>query len=104
MKVESVDDLFARYGESYRMMVTCTGMVASFAMVVSGGVANIAMPDVMGAFGIGLDQAQLMVTAFNVAMTTSQLLNAWVIVVFGQRVGDLAELAHETISKLPEVL
>ena len=97
VRAESIDDMFARYGESYRLYVTCTGMVASFAMVVSGGIANVAVPDIMGAFGIGLDQAQLMVTAFNVAMTTSQLLYAWVIVVFGQRIGFAATLVIFTV-------
>ena len=87
MRTDSVDELFARFGPSYRMYVTVTGMMASFVMVVSGTIVNVAVPDVMGAFGIGLDQAQLMATAFNIAMTTSQLLNAWVIAVFGQRIG-----------------
>jgi len=100
VRTETVEDLFARYGESYRMLVTCSGMVASFTMVVSGGIANVAVPDVMGAFGIGLDQAQLMVTGFNVAMTTSQLLNAWVIVVFGQRVGFAGTLIIFTVGSL----
>ena len=63
-RAESIDDMFARYGESYRLYVTCTGMVASFAMVVSGGIANVAVPDIMGAFGIGLDQAGIDGKAF----------------------------------------
>ena len=75
MRTESVDNLFDRFGPSYQLFVTVTGMAASFVMVVSGGIVNVAVPDVMGTFGIGLDQAQLMATAFNVAMTTSQLLN-----------------------------
>ena len=78
---ESVDDLFTRYGPSYRMLVTAAGMTASFVMVISSTIVNGAIPDVMGAFGIGQDQAQLMATAFNVAMVTSQLLNAWVVAV-----------------------
>ncbi len=100
VRTESVDELFARYGPSYRMLVTVTGMMASFVMVVSGTIANVAVPDVMGAFGIGLDQAQLMATAFNIAMTTSQLLNAWVIAVFGQRIGFSATLIIFTIGSL----
>ena len=63
------------------------GMAASFTMVVSGTIVNVAVPDVMGAFGVGLDQAQLMTSAFNIAMVTSQLLNAWVVAAFGQRGG-----------------
>lgn len=84
---ESVDDLFLRYGGSYRTLVTGAGMTASFVMVISSTIVNVSIPDVMGAFGIGQDQAQLMATAFNVAMVTSQLLNAWVVAVFGQRYG-----------------
>ncbi len=63
------------------------GMSASFTMVVSGTIVNVAVPDVMGAFGVGLDQAQLMTSAFNIAMVTSQLLSAWLVSAFGQRGG-----------------
>lgn len=84
---ESVDDLFGRYGLKYRYLVTFAGMMASFAMVISGTVINVAIPNVMGAFGVGQDQAQLTATAFNIAMTTSQLLNAYLIAKLGQRFG-----------------
>ena len=63
------------------------GLAASFTMVVSGTIVSVAVPDVMGAFGVGLDQAQLMTTGFNIAMVTSQLLNAWLVAAFGQRAG-----------------
>ena len=92
MSVETVDELFARFGRAYVPMVMATGMVASFVMVVSSTIVNVAVPDVMGAFGIGQDQAQLMATAFNVSMTASQLLNAWVVAVLGQRYGFAAAL------------
>ena len=91
-KTESVDDLFARFGRNYRVLVTVSGMTASFVMVLSGTIVNVAVPDVMGAYGVGQYQAQLMATAFNVAMTTCQLLNAWVVAVLGQRYGYLATL------------
>ena len=78
-------------------VATVTGMTASFVMVISSTIVNVAIPDVMGAFGIGQDQAQLMATAFNVAMVTSQLLNAWVVAVFGQRYGFCGTLVVFTI-------
>ena len=84
-QTETVDDLFARFGRHYRVLVTVSGMTASFVMVLSGTIVNVAVPDVMGAYGVGQTQAQLMATAFNVAMTTCQLLNAWVVAVLGQR-------------------
>ena len=61
---------------------------------------NVAVPDVMGAFGIGQDQAQLMATAFNVSMTASQLLNAWVVAVLSQRYGFAAALIIYTCGSL----
>ncbi|MBC8158031.1 MAG: DHA2 family efflux MFS transporter permease subunit [Alphaproteobacteria bacterium] len=100
MSVETVDDLFARYGRAYVPLVMASGMVASFVMVVSSTIVNVAVPDVMGAFGIGQDQAQLMATAFNVSMTASQLLNAWVVAVLGQRYGFAAALAIYTVGSI----
>lgn len=90
---ESVDDLFARFGRNYRILVTVSGMTASFVMVLSGTIVNVAIPDVMGAYGVGQTQAQLLATSFNVAMTTCQLLNAWVVAVFGQRYGYILTVA-----------
>ena len=99
-KSESIDDLFARYGQSYRLLVMIAGMGASFTMVVSGTIVNVAVPDVMGAFGVGLDQAQLMTSAFNIAMVTSQLLNAWIVAAFGQRGGFLLASAIFTVGSI----
>ena len=82
---ESVDDLFARYGHRYRALVTITGMTASFTMVLMGTTVNVAVPNVMGGFGVGQDMAQFMATAFMVTMTARQLLNAWFIGKFGAR-------------------
>ena len=67
-------------------------MLASFTMVLSGTIVNVAVPDVMGAFGVGQSEVQLMVTAFMIAMTTGQLLNAWLVAVVGQRWGFLGTL------------
>ena len=89
---ESVDDLYARFGPSYRVLVSSTGMVAAFTMVLTGTMVNVVIPNVMGAYGVGQEQAQLMTTAFVVAMTTSQLLNAFVIALVGQRIGFCATL------------
>jgi len=82
---EGVDELFARYGRHYRTLVTVTGMTASFTMVLTGTIVNVAVPNVMGAFGVGQDMAQFMSTAFIATMTASQLLNAWFVGVFGAR-------------------
>ena len=90
---ESVDDFTPASARSYRVLVSSTGMVVmAFTMVLTGTMVNVAIPNVMGAYGAGQEQAQLMTTAFVVAMTTSQLLNAFVIALVGQRIGFCATL------------
>lgn len=77
-----------------------TGMFAAFTMVLSGTIVNVAVPDVMGAFGVGQSEVQLMSTAFMISMTTGQLLNAWVVAVFGQRWGYIGTLVLFTVGSL----
>jgi DHA2 family multidrug resistance protein len=72
-------------GSAYRWLVTITGMTAAFTMVLSGTIVNVAVPNVMGTFGVGQDEAQFLATAYIATMTASQLLNAWFVSVFGQR-------------------
>lgn len=87
MAIESVDTLGARYGSAYRWVVTATGMMGAMVMILSSTMVNVAVPSIMGTFGVGQSDAQWMSTAFLAAMTASQLLGAWVISVFGPRVG-----------------
>jgi EmrB/QacA subfamily drug resistance transporter len=92
VKTETIDDLFVRFGPKYRWLITVTGMTASFTMVLTGTIVNVAIPDVMGAYGVGQDKAQFLQTAFITTMTASQLLNAWVIAKLGQRLAFMSVL------------
>ena len=85
MAAETIDELAARYGSSYRVLLTVAGMTAGFTVVFTGTIVNVAIPDVMGAYGVGQDRAQLLSTGFVATMTASQLLNAWFVRTFGQR-------------------
>ncbi|MED6311481.1 MAG: MFS transporter, partial [Pseudomonadota bacterium] len=87
MATESVESLLSRYGPSYRWIVTTTGMMGAMVMILSSTMVNVAVPSIMGTYGVGQSEAQWMATAFLAAMTASQLLGAWVISVFGPRVG-----------------
>ncbi|NKB55792.1 MAG: DHA2 family efflux MFS transporter permease subunit [Alphaproteobacteria bacterium] len=80
--------------------MTATGMLAAFTMVIASTIVNVAVPDVIGAFGVSQSEVQLMATAFNIAMTTGQLLNAWAVSVFGQRYGYTATLVLFTIGSV----
>lgn len=93
MKPVTTEDLFAQFGPAYRWLVTICGMTASFTMVLTGTIVNVAVPDVMGAYGVGQDKAQFLQTAFITTMTASQLLNAWVIGRMGQRLAFVSVLS-----------
>ncbi|MSP48364.1 MAG: DHA2 family efflux MFS transporter permease subunit [Alphaproteobacteria bacterium] len=69
----------------FRWMTMFTVMTGLLGSVMSSTMANIAIPDVMGAFGIGQDRAHWMSSGFLAAMTVSMLLNAWVLGKFGAR-------------------
>lgn len=60
-------------------------MSGAIAMVLSATIANVAVPTVMGAFGVGQDQAQWLATGFVATMVASQLLSAWFVAALGMR-------------------
>ena len=77
--------LTQRYGPSYRWLVTVTGMIGVVSMVLAMTTVNVAVPDVMGAFGIGQDKAQWMSSAYTATMTAGMLMNAWLTGILGER-------------------
>lgn len=78
-------EMLARWGGNYRWYVTVTAMMGTISTVLSATIVNVALPDMMGAFGMGQDKAQLISTGFLAAMTATMLLNAWLLDSFGQR-------------------
>jgi DHA2 family multidrug resistance protein len=80
---ETFEDLALRYKGAYLPALTLAIILTSFTMMTYGTIVTVAVPNVMGAFGIGQDKAQLMATGFYIAMTTSQLICAWLIFSIG---------------------
>ena len=76
---------FDRFGPSYRWLVTFAGLTGAIAMILSATIVNVAVPSIMGAFGVGQDVAQWAATAFLATMVASQLLNSWFVQALGQR-------------------
>ena len=93
MATENIDTLLARYGPAYRWIVTLTGMTAAMTMILASTMVNVAVPSIMGTFGVGQSDAQWMSTAFLAAMTASQLLGAWVMSLVGPRGGYIGAVA-----------
>jgi len=92
MAVESIDDLFQRYGPAYRWLATGACMLGAMTMVLTQTTVNVAFPDIMGAFGIGRDKAQWLSSGFFAAMTAGMLLHAWLVSIFGERATYVATL------------
>ena len=80
-----IDAQFERYGPAYRWLVTISGMAGAMSMILSATMVNVAVPSIMGAYGVGQDVAQWAATAFISTMVASQLLNAWLTGAFGRR-------------------
>src|SRR5882724_4395398 len=97
---DSPQVLSERYGPNYRWFVTITGMVGVVSMVLAMTTVNVAVPDVMGAFGIGQDKAQWMSSAYMATMTAGMLINAWLTGVLGERRTFVGALAFFSVGAL----
>ena len=85
MASTTADAFSARYGLSYKWLVTITAMIGNIALIISSTIINVAIPDIMGAFGVGQDKAQWLSAGFLAVMTLSMLLNSWMIGAIGKR-------------------
>ena len=90
--MSSIEALFDRYGPAYRWLATGSVMISAIAVVLSTTIVNVAIPDVMGAFGISQVEAQWLSTGFLAAMTATMLLTDWVNKAFGQRLSMIGAL------------
>jgi len=62
--------------------VLATGSVGT---MLAATIVNVALPAIIGAFGLGQDQAQWLSTAFLTSSTGFMLLNTWAMASFGMR-------------------
>ena len=67
--------------------------MSSMTLAMGMTIANVAVPDIMGAFGIGQGKAQWLATGFLTTMTLSMLLNTWMIGAIGRRATYLLAMA-----------
>ncbi|MCL2658649.1 MAG: DHA2 family efflux MFS transporter permease subunit [Betaproteobacteria bacterium] len=81
----TTEELVTRYGPAYKWYVSLTVLIGLIAMIASATIVNVAMPDIMGEFGMGQDQAQWLSTAFLASMTAAMLAATWAVKSFGNR-------------------
>jgi MFS transporter, DHA2 family, multidrug resistance protein len=68
-------------------------MIGSVGTMLAATIVNVALPSIIGAFGLGQDQAQWLATAFLTSSTGFMLLNTWAIACFGMRATFVAAIA-----------
>ncbi|WP_192457592.1 DHA2 family efflux MFS transporter permease subunit [Musicola keenii] len=90
----------ARFGSSYRWLATVTIMLGTIATTATATIVNVAMRDIMGAFGMGQDQVQWLSTAFLASMTATMLMTAWMLDRVGYRATYVGSLAIFTLGSL----
>ena len=100
MPSETAEVLAARYGPRLRLYATGTAMLGMVAAVLTTTIVNVAIPDIMGAFGIGQDRAQWLATGALAAMTVGMLTNAWLVRSFGERKTFIGALLLFTVALL----
>jgi EmrB/QacA subfamily drug resistance transporter len=82
---EPVRERFAQFGPIYRWLLLFSMLVGSMSTLLAATTINVALPAIIGAFGLGQDQAQWMSTAFLAASTIAMLANAWAMSNYGPR-------------------
>jgi DHA2 family multidrug resistance protein len=68
-----------------RWLVTFTVTIGAIATILATTIINVAVPSVMGAFGVGQDTAQWMASGFLAATTTAMLMSDWFVRQLGRR-------------------
>ncbi|NKC12824.1 MAG: MFS transporter [Gammaproteobacteria bacterium] len=70
---------------NYKWLATATVILGMMGSVLSSTMVNVAVPDIMGTYGIGQDQVHWMSTANLAAMPVMMLMNGWFVNNFGTR-------------------
>lgn len=73
----TVEALTARYGPGYRWGVMAMAMMSTISAVLSATIVNVAIPDIMGSFGIDQVQAQWLSSGYLACMAITMVLVDW---------------------------
>ena len=80
---EEVKAGFRRFGQHYGWLCMGTIILAMLASLLSITIVNVAIPQIMGTFGIAQDEAQWLSTANLAAATVGMLMSSWVVSTWG---------------------
>ena len=82
---QAIRDRFAQFGAAYRWLLLFSMLIGSMSTLLAATTINVALPAIIGAFGLGQDRAQWMSTAFLAGSTIAMLANAWAMANYGPR-------------------
>lgn len=80
---DTFESLADRYGSKYRALAIAAVGSGTFVALLMTTIINVAIPDIMGAFGIDQSDAQWLSTGFLASSTISMLMSSWMINRFG---------------------
>ncbi len=78
--------MFHLYGRNYRWFAVLTVMLTMFNTLLTSTIINVAIPEIMGSFGVTQDKAQWLSTGFLASGTITMLLSTWAVNVLGMRI------------------
>ncbi len=85
MTPDNADDRARAFLRERRWFATITVNLAMIASIMSSTMINVALPDIMGAHGVGQDIAHWLSTGFISAQTVCMLVAAWMVARIGPR-------------------
>lgn len=74
-----------QFSVAARWLATVAALAAFFTAIFTSSIVNVAIPHVMGAFGVGQIEAQFLSTSFLAMNITGLLASSWATSIFGQR-------------------
>ncbi len=80
---DSFESLFEKHGEKYRWLAIAAVGSGTFVALLMTTIINVALPEIMGAFGIDQSEAQWLSTGFLASSTISMLISGWLVNRFG---------------------
>lgn len=81
----NIAKLYRQHGLSYGWLAIITISIANVVSLLTGTMINVAIPEIMGAYGIGQDKAQWLSTGFLASSTVSMLFCIWMVNNYGIR-------------------
>jgi EmrB/QacA subfamily drug resistance transporter len=82
----AIIEMFEIYGRNYRWFAVLTVMLTMFCTLLTSTIINVAIPEIMGSFGVTQEEAQWLSTGFLASGTITMLLSSWAVTALGMRI------------------